>query len=221
MESSFRRRRKRARVVQNNQQRQASQNFDDDSSSAFLDIEGDALSDRKASQVSLPKLLDERRLGLQNQRKIISWQARALLNFTKKPENKKQYRRQWRPYAKRNILFTQLGTPIADAVLALERKASYVLCLGSKQDDSDVPLSLALRFYGVPSPHRERTTPLLSVVPLLYESHLGESAEDLIFNFRRNVSPDSTPVKILISNDWKVGCCMFQPSNVWRVSHQS
>ena len=146
------------------------------------------------------------------------------MNFTKKPENKKLYLRQWRPYGKRNILFTQLGTPITDAVLALERKANYVLCLGSKQDDSEVPLSLALRFYGVPSPHRGRgkttPTPLLSVVPLLYEHLLDESAEDSIFNLRRNVSPDSTPVKILISNDWKVGVAMFQPSNVWRVSQQ-
>lgn len=222
MQTAHRRRRKRARVQTD--QRSAIQNFEDDSQSAFLDLEGDALSDREAVRACLPALLEERRLGLKNQRKITIWQTQALFTFTKKPENKKQYRRQWRPFAKRRIPFTKLGTPISDAVLALERKGSYVLSLGSRQTDSNVPLSLAIRLYGVPSPYgisaRESglagTTPLLSVIPLLYENVVEESAEDTIFNFRGDVSPASTPVKLLISNDWNIGCAMIEPSNVWR-----
>lgn len=54
--------------------------------------------------------------------------------------------------------------------------------------------------------------PLLQTIPLLYEMHEDESVEDAIFNFRREVSPASTPVKILISRTWKVGIALVQPS---------
>jgi hypothetical protein len=80
---------------------------------------------------------------------------------------------------------------------------------------------------GVPSPSavearggsfgKSSRTPLLQTTPLLYEI-FTESEEDAIFNFRRGVSPATTPVKILISEDWRMGVAMFQPSHVWSVS---
>ena len=81
---------------------------------------------------------------------------------------------------------------------------------------------------GVPSPsalHKEQNstvgpstwTPLLQTTPLLYEI-FGESPEEAVFNFRRGISPSTTPVKLLISSDWRVGVAMFQPSTVWTVS---
>lgn len=235
MQPAHRRRRKRSRVQidrkqQNQNNRRLVPSFDDDSLLAFLDYNGEALSDKRSAHACLPALLEERRSGLKNARRIMCWQSKALFNFTKKPESEKHCRRQWRPFARRCIPFTKLGTPISDAVLALERRGSFVLSLGAKREGSNVPLSLALRVYGVPSPcgiqTSERTvgrapgvTPLLATVPLLYDDLLvNESAEETIFNFRRNVSPASTPVKVLISNDWNIGMAMFQPSNVWRVS---
>ncbi len=56
---------------------------------------------------------------------------------------------------------------------------------------------------------------LLQTIPLLHEIP-EESPEDAIFNFRRGISPATTPVKILLSNDWRMGVALFQPSNVWR-----
>ena len=61
------------------------------------------------------------------------------------------------------------------------------------------------------------TTPLLQTTPLLYEI-LNESPEETVFNFRRGISPATTPIKLLISSDWTVGVAMFQPSTVWTVS---
>ena len=57
--------------------------------------------------------------------------------------------------------------------------------------------------------------PLLQTVPLLYDV-LDESPEDAIFNFRRGISPATTPVHILMSSDWRMGVASFQPSDVWR-----
>jgi hypothetical protein len=59
------------------------------------------------------------------------------------------------------------------------------------------------------------STPLLQTTPLLFDI-LDESPEEAIFSFRRGISPATTPVKILMSNDWKMGVALFQPSNVWR-----
>ncbi|CAJ1912187.1 unnamed protein product [Cylindrotheca closterium] len=221
-------------------------NFEDDSSLAFLDSNGAALSDHKAMQVSLLKLLHKRQTGGNNtnnrRSNVRTWQQQTLFQFTKRPRvkpatalrhennmsNAPPQRREWRPFVKRCIPFTQLGTPVLDAVLAPERKGSFVLSLGAQHPGSEVPLLLALRFYGVPSPsgmERQKKiagkargiTPLLQTVPLLYNDiPSNESMEDSIFNFRRNISPASTPVSILVSNDWNIGMAMFQPSNVWR-----
>lgn len=215
--------------------------FEDDSSLAFLDSSGATLSDHKPIQVDLLKLLQQRQVGT-FQRSVRIWQQQALFQFTKNPtttttttvqrENNNaspQQRREWRQFAKRSIPFTKLGTPVVDAVLALERKGSFVLSLGAQHPGSDVPLLLALRFYGVPSPsgmERQKQiagkamgiTPLLQTVPLLYNDiPSNETMEDSIFNFRRNISPASTPVFVLVSNEWKIGMAMFQPSDVWRV----
>ena len=72
---------------------------------------------------------------------------------------------------------------------------------------------------GIPSPAAFRSTrgyvaPLLQTIPLLYEIE-DESVEDAIFNFHREVSPACTPVKILISRDWRMGVALFQPHSVW------
>ena len=60
------------------------------------------------------------------------------------------------------------------------------------------------------------STPLIQTVPLLYDL-AEESPEETIFNFHRGISPATTPVKILMSSDWKLGIALFQPSNVWKV----
>jgi hypothetical protein len=121
----------------------------DDASSAFLDNDsGHALADERPEYSCIPRLLEERRTGRWN-RKPWTWQSEALGSFTKRPSNKDDCRRrQWRPMAKRSIPFMHLGTPTSDAVLALERSGSYVLSLGSRDSKNDVPLALALRFFG-------------------------------------------------------------------------
>lgn len=120
----------------------------DDDALSFLDKDGDVMADSKCQFMSLPFLLDRRRSGSWT-RGMKKWQYEALFNFTKKPVDRTIGRRQWRPYAKSSseIKFTQLGTPPSDAVLALERKGSYVLSLGSKDEQYNCP-GLALRFYG-------------------------------------------------------------------------
>eukprot|EP00980_Cylindrotheca_fusiformis_P007003 scaffold1470_cov195-Cylindrotheca_fusiformis.AAC.3 len=236
MQQAHRRRRKRGRAqLDGKQQSQTTRrcvpSFDDDSSLAFLDDYGEVLRGKDTKKAVLPAILEERRSGLKNARSIVRWQAKALSKFTSKPEEERHCRRQWRPFARRCIPFTKLGTPISDAVLALERNGSFVLSLGGTTEGSAIPLSLAIRFYGIPSRWgihaNERTvgrrpgvTPLLATIPLLYDPMVNESAEETIFNFTRNVSPATTPVKILVSNDWNMGMAMFQPSNVWREEGQ-
>lgn len=216
--------------------------LEDDSGLKFLDSDGDALSSGRVIRSNLPVLLEERRLGKWKLQR--DWQSKALVTFTQKPKQQEMSRRQWREFAARSIPFTHLGTPSSDAVLALERNGSYVLSLGAAGTTSSAnspsssgrgveepSLALALRFYGIPSPAAVNArkgspfgpspnTPLLQTTPLLYEIN-NDSAEDAIFNFRRNVSPATTPVKILVSSDWRLGVAIFQPSNVWRVSFVS
>ena len=64
---------------------------------------------------------------------------------------------EWRPHARRSVPFTEMETPRADAVLALDRCGSYALALGGGGTRGGTrgaagPPLLALRFYGLPSP---------------------------------------------------------------------
>ncbi|KAG7361089.1 hypothetical protein IV203_036189 [Nitzschia inconspicua] len=240
MNSNIRRRRKRAlpkEKEQQPQQRSAPSKVDttlleDEAKLSFLDPDGDLLADRKPKFDSLPLLLETRRsgIGINDMRK---WQTKTLLNFTKKPQQSIG-RRQWRPYAHRTVPFTRLGTPPGDAVLAMDRTGSYVLSLGTKDNDYASP-GLALRFYGIPSPasmmqqqQRRRLqrkdnppvsmAPLLQCVPLLHGvGNIGpqqqelpmDVAEGAIFQFQGTVSPVSTPVRVLVSRDWKLGVAMI------------
>jgi hypothetical protein len=193
--------------------------LEDDDAMAFLDRDGDLLADGKPQFKSLPLLLDARvRFSCKNMKQF---QTEMLFNFTKKPVDANISRRQFRPYARRAIPFTRLGSPPSDAVLAMDRQASYVLCLGTK-DDSHASPGLALRFFGIPSPssfatlHRGQA-PLLQCTPLLHgigdlagEQDVGVVAEETFFNFNGNISPVSTPVTILISNDWNMGVAVVQ-----------
>jgi hypothetical protein len=210
--------------------------LDEDATLAFLDKDGDLLADCKPAFISLPVLLEARRHGIRNSAvKQQQWRSKILFCFTKKPMDPSIGRRQWRPYAHRNIPFTRLGTPPSDAVLAMDRTGSYVLSLGT-MDNAFASPGLALRFYGIPSPMsvqqrriREISrqfgskAPLLQSVPLLRgvgnllegrqgraESSNGVAPEDVIFNFQGNVSPGSTPVKVLISKDWKLGLALVR-----------
>lgn len=119
-----------------------------DDALAFLDKDGDAIADSKCVFESLLVLLEQRRSGGWTGR-TKKWQSETLLNFTKKPLDSTMGRRRWRPFAERasGMRFTHLGTPISDAVLALDRTGSYVICLGSK-DEEYACQGLALRFYG-------------------------------------------------------------------------
>ena len=83
---------------------------------------------------------------------------------------------------------------------------------------------------GVPSPAavtarkcvmgRAPTTPLLQTTPLLYGIHVDESVEESIFHFRREDTPANTPVKVIMSSDWKMGVALIRPVRApsWNVS---
>lgn len=117
----------------------------DDSSLTFLDDHGDFLSDQKEIFTTLPTLLDKRLTGNWKQGPK-AWEHNAMKTFIKKPPMGGT-RRPWRNFARKTIPFTKLGTPVSDAVLALNRQGSHVLCLGSKRPQS-APLALAIRIYG-------------------------------------------------------------------------
>jgi len=57
--------------------------------------------------------------------------------------------------------------------------------------------------------------PLLQTIPLLYEIDDDSDEVDTTLSFRREISPACTPVKILMSNDWRFGVAMVQPQNNW------
>ena len=126
----------------------------DDTTLNFLDYQGDSLDHQKPISHSLPFLLDQRRLGTVPRSQQRRWQQKTLQTFTEKPKDAEHRRRQWRPYCHRRIPFTKLSTPRNEAVLALERSASYVLTLGSaasatnEEEPGEASLALAIRFYG-------------------------------------------------------------------------
>jgi len=120
----------------------------DDSELTFLDCDGDFVADRRHNGLtSVANLLRERSLGKWRGRQS-TWQQTALKYQVKKPMDGCP-RRQWRMYCRRSIPFTQLGTPHSEAVLAMDRNGSFVLSLGGK-DLRDIPLALAIRFFGKP-----------------------------------------------------------------------
>lgn len=193
--------------------------MEEDAKLAFLDRDGDLLADRTPQFDSLPVLLESRRHTLSSttnnsRRRRTLWQSKMLFNFTKKPNHCSVGRRQWRPYAHRNIPFTRLGTPAADAVLAMDRTGSSVLSLGTKDDTDHASPGLALRFYGISSPaaasmvqYQQRRTrcvgqsekdpsarngrsmaPLLQCVPLLHG--LGNLAAQQPQSLHGGVSAD-------------------------------
>ncbi|KAL3920727.1 MAG: hypothetical protein SGILL_003112 [Bacillariaceae sp.] len=174
---------------------------------------------------SLPLLLESRRSGrLCNPRNMKQWENEMLFNFTKKPKDPKVGRRQFRNYAQRSIPFTALGTPHSEAVLAMDRQSSYVLCLGAK-DETHASPGLALRFYGVPSPAtiaKRGKAPMLQCIPLLHgigdltgeQGPAGAVVEETIFNGHGNVSPVSTPVTMLIAKDWNMGVALVRRRSI-------
>ncbi len=150
--SLVRRRRKRARNSEDESNRPLTMFFSrtlpslDDTVLAFLDRNGDILADSQATPSSIPILLEARRSGHWKGRSK-NWELRMLKNHIRKP-HPGHSRRQWRSFAQRAIPFTHLGTPHGDAVLAMDRQGSKVICLGSK-DIWNAPLALALRLYGM------------------------------------------------------------------------
>lgn len=54
---------------------------------------------------------------------------------------------------------------------------------------------------------------LLQTTPLLYE--LQETTVDSIVDICSEISPATTPVKILMSDDWRMGVALIRPSNTW------
>jgi hypothetical protein len=208
---------------------------EDDAKLAFLDRDGDNLNDSKCKFKSLPLLLEQRRSGLlrggssaKTKQKQEQFQTEMLFNFTKKTLDRGIARRQWRPYAHKSVTFTSLGTPPSDAVLSMNRQGTALLSLGTKDDPRASP-GLALRFYGLRhgKPNELSTTttrmkaPLLQTVPLLHgvgklDGRGGEEA--VIFNFHGAVSPASTPVRVLMSNDWKIGVALVTKPKPWDAS---
>ena len=143
---------------------------------------------------------------------------------------------EWKPSVHRSIPFRALETPPTDAVLALSRDASYTVALGGGACDASSAAAtagkgklptLALRFYGVPSPARllqqqqnqgmtcggERgapISPLFRTIPLLMDA--VDSAENQNFTAPTALLGDSlghaaanTPVRMLFSRDGRIG----------------
>ena len=173
----------------------------------FLDRDGQGLVDGKPQFRSLPILLEERRNGIWKIKRK-KWQHKMLFSFTNKPEDANVGRRQWRAFARRRIPFTRLGSPISDAVLAMDRNSDYVLTLGNMNGTNS---GLALRFYGIHSAASKMRrhssirngdsslndvlkAPLLQTIPL--ECGMG-------------CSPSTTSVELMISKDWKVGVALL------------
>ena len=143
---------------------------------------------------------------------------------------------EWKPSVHRSIPFRALETPPTDAVLALSRDASYTVALGGGACSTSSAAAtagkgklptLALRFYGVPSPARllqqqqnqgmtcggERgapISPLFRTIPLLMDA--VDSAENQNFTAPTALLGDSlghaaanTPVRMLFSRDGRIG----------------
>jgi hypothetical protein len=168
----------------------------------------------------------------------IYWQWEMLVSTDTTGPIDQPERRSWRSCAQQKIPFTALETPTSDAVLALESTGSYVLSLGTHGDyrEDEVPRkggegpSLALRLYGIPSPSvlqrrkvRLQTSstvvaPLLLTIPLGYDSDTNLPGSDVLghFNFASLVT--TLPVKICLSNDWKMGVVLIWP---WRFQHRN
>lgn len=112
-----------------------------------------------------PRMLEDcfpqlqRDLGYSRHWNGIRWQSQMLLNSLEedyKPVrvNNSKPRKGWRPYTQRIIPFTKLQTPSDAAILAIDRQGSYSLAL-TVTDETRLAAnepSMALSFYGLPSP---------------------------------------------------------------------
>ena len=118
----------------------------DDSTSTLFGDNGDCFADKEVIQSSLLILLEQRRLGMWCGEPK-AWQDQTLKRHVH-PRRPGQTKREWRAFAVNVIPFTHIGTPPGDAVLAMDRHGSFVLCLGTK-GAYNAPLALSLRFYGM------------------------------------------------------------------------
>ena len=108
-------------------------------------------------QVSLPILLAKREQGLCSRSHVLMWQQRMIMTTPPPLVNfrqNEQQKRDFRAYARRQINFTSLQTPMTDAVLGLDKTGSYIFCLGEDGDaesevqNGDWETTMALRIYG-------------------------------------------------------------------------
>ena len=108
------------------------------SGKSLEDLERSFQKKPRSYAVPFHRLLRQRELGLAGNRR--AWQLK-MLTEPKDEHNaeiyeirdtlpKDQFQTQWRKYARRSILFSQLATPPTVAVLAVECTGSYVLSLG-------------------------------------------------------------------------------------------
>jgi hypothetical protein len=158
----------------------------------------------------------------------------------------------WRKYCYRQIPFTVLGTPTNDAVLAIDPSGSYVICLGGylpqlQEVGDDHPSmssistnfvldqqSLALRFYGVPSPSKLQTNqissstnicdyysaPLLLTVPISYginhdNNPFSQQDRNNLIDWELDIvapPPALTPTRVWVSTD---GCIGLVVARLW------
>lgn len=185
------------------------------------------------SSRSLPILLAQRQSGT-FQGSPEHWRSKMLKERDSEGAHTKsaEERTRWRPYAARCIPFSQLETPLSDAVLSLNRNGSYLVSLGSScrtgmifQGEPYICPILALRFYSVPSPHtlhrkkrlvssksfKEQAqvviSPLIQTVPLLVHGSNNEhsSSSSLLGENSTSSVVASTPVQLLISSDSVLG----------------
>lgn len=150
-------------------------------------LAGERAGKRSTDPNALPVLLYQREIGaswnsslrrrfqISPCTNIVTWNDRVLkrqapqcLDPNRKDASEVGWRWNWRPYAVHSVPFSQLGTPMTDAILALDRTGSYMMSLGGgrayssidnqeRGDQHYLPTQvchpvLALRFYGVPSP---------------------------------------------------------------------
>eukprot|EP01082_Thalassiosira_pseudonana_P011378 g9802.t1 g9802 contig4:612452-614416(-) len=121
----------------------------------------------------------------------------------------------WRSYTKQSIPFSQLKTPLSDAILAMDRWGSYMIGVGggdlTRRNDSKggVRPLLSLKFYAIVSP-------LIHAVPLMFKNaRLTENVHfpaPSLHSHNEYLSPAAIPIRILLSDDGSLGVAFVHHS---------
>jgi len=139
------------------------------------DFDTDRDKSRKKGAFNVLRLLVEREVG--HAGLPARWQERMLLR-SESTGHRAKTTPEWKEFAKRDIPFRALQTPITSAILGIDQSASYMVAMEGVEDMQSGQRQLCLQFYGLPSEsalqkrtcRRERrripVSPVLLSVPL-------------------------------------------------------